>query len=710
MRHRRPRDGTLPHFGRAPEPVVASTLMAWRHALLISMLLLVACSVPEPPPAPAPATPTAAPSPPTLVPRRPQEAATAFFDAWQQGQYSAMYDLLSADARAATPRDLFARRYTNIRDGIGEVKLTVQQTGPASTSGQVPFRVTRTLALFGEVSETNTLPLVQDQTGVWKVAWQPGLIFTGLTASSTVRVTPEAPARGRILDRNKKPLADNGSILAVGVVPGEITDEAMLLGAMADVLGVPAETIKQRYQGGQPTWFMPIVDRPGSDRPDLEAKIGSIPGVALHDRPARVYPLGPSAAHVVGYVAHPTADELRALASSGYDESDWVGRSGIEAFAEQQLAGKKGGAIQIVDQSGKVLRNIVEKAAEPGEDVLLSIDSAIQQAAFEALGDKTGSAIVMSTGGLHDIFAMVSNPSFDPNRFITGLSDEDWQALNGPDRPLVLRATEAAYPTGSIFKIITMAAGLEKGVAKSSDRFDCGLDWNGLPGVTLHNWQAEGMLNLSEALTESCNPAFYEIGLKLDQLDPNILPTYARLFGLGKGTAVRGVHEVAGTVPDPAWKQQQIGEQWTTGDSVNLAIGQGYLLATPLQMANAYAALFDGTLTTPVLMPGLEGQALGDLKLNPSTLSAIRDGLSRVTSTPRGTAYYAFRDEKLPILAKTGSAENENPDAHAWFVGFTPPDKPGLLVLVMIEGGQHGGTVAAPVARTLIDTAYPLIH
>src|SRR5207245_1968375 len=186
------------------------------------------------------------------------------------------------------------------------------------------------------------------------------------------------------------------------------------------------------------------VDRPGSDRADLEAKIGSIPGVALHDRAARVYPLGPAAAHVVGYVAHPTADELRLLASSGYDESDWVGRGGIEAFAEQQLAGKKGGAIQIVDQSGKVVRNIVEKAAEPGEDVLLSIDSAIQQAAFEALGDKTGSAIVMSTGGRNNIFAMVSNPSFDPTRFATRPNDQDWQARNGRDRTPVLGATEPA--------------------------------------------------------------------------------------------------------------------------------------------------------------------------------------------------------------------------------------------------------------------------
>jgi penicillin-binding protein 2 len=678
--------------------------MAWRHALFAMVILLMACGAPQPPPTPTLPAPTATP-----VPKHPEDAADAFFSAWQQGQYGAMYDLLSAPAQAATSRDLFVRRYNNIHDGIGETRLTVQARPPTQSdpfTAQVPFSVTRTLAVFGDVAEDNNVPLVEEQ-GLWKVAWQPGLIFVGLTATSTVRVTPDVPTRGRILDRAGKPLADNGSILAVGVIPGEVKDEAGLLEAMSDALGIPPETIKKRYQGGQPTWFMPITERAGSERPDLEASIGAIPGVALLERPARVYPLGPAAAHVVGYVAHPTADELRQLSAHGYDETDWIGRAGIEAWAEDRLAGQRGGAIQIVDAGGKVTRNIARKAAEPGEDITLSLDSAIQQEAATALGDKVGSVIVMS-GSLNRISALVSSPSYDPNKFILGLSDAEWQELNGPAHPLVLRATESAYPTGSIFKIVTMAAGLEAGVVKTSETFDCGPDWNGLPGVTLHNWQPQGVLKLSEALTESCNPAFFEIGLRLDRLDPTILPTYARTFGLGKSTGLMGAHEVSGTVPDPAWKQAQVKEAWTSGDAVNLAIGQGYLLATPLQMANAYAALAMGALTAPTLTQGVEGQALGEFKLEPSTVAAILDGMKRVASTPQGTAYYAFRDEKLPIAAKTGSAENENPDAHAWFVGFAPPEKPSLLVLVMVEGGQHGGTVAAPLARSIIDFAYPL--
>ncbi len=655
-----------------------------------------------------PAPPTEPPPTATPIPKRPEDAANAFLVAWQRGQYSAMYDLLSADAQAATPRDAFVKRYTNIHDGIGEQKLVAQASGPADASGQIPFTVTRSLSIFGDVSENNSVQVVQDANGDWKIAWQPGLIFDQLTASNSVRVTSDVPKRGRILDRAGQPLADNGSILSIGVVPGQITDEAGMLQALSDALGIPQATIKQRYQGGQPDWFMPITVRSTSDHDDLQAKLGSVPGVSLQDQPARVYPQGSVAAHVVGYVTHPTADDLQKLAGEGYDESDWIGRAGIEEWGEQQLAGTRGGAIQIVDGSGKVVREIARKASVPGQDITLTLDSAIQSAAMSGLGDKIGSVVVMDPRD-NSVLALASNPSFDPNQFVIGLTDDQWQQLNGPDTPLVLRATESGYPTGSIFKVITMSAGMEKGVARASDVYNCGLDWNGLPGVTLHNWQPEGMLKLSEALTESCNPAFYEIGLKLDQLDPTILPGYARMFGLGQSTGIAGVSDVAGTVPDPTWKQQHAGEAWTSGDSVNLAIGQGYLLATPLQMANAYAALArGGSLVAPVLVKGQDQKQLGTLDLSDTTKATILDGMKRVTTTAAGTAYYAFATEKLPIAAKTGSAENENPDAHAWFVGYLPPDQPKLLVLAMVEGGQHGGTVAAPIARSLIDMAYPL--
>jgi hypothetical protein len=350
-----------------------------------AVLLLTACSTLEPAPPPTPTIPAPTPTP---APAPPEAIAARYFDAWQQGQYDRMYDLLSGLARTATPRDLFVRRYSNIHAGIGESHLAVQASAPAQPSGdhvEVPFQVARTVALFGDISEPNALPLVQDG-GEWRVDWRPSLIFTGLTTSSSVRVIPDVPKRGRILDRAGKPLADNGAILAIGVVPGEIKDEAALLEALSTALEIPPETIKQRYQGGQPTWFMPITTRSHDDRPDPD-QIGSIPGVSLQDEPSRTYPLGQAAAHVVGYVGHPTADELRQLSAQGYDESDWVGRAGFEAFAETTLAGQRGGSIQVADQAGRVFRTIVQKAAVPGQDLTLAIDGAIQNEAANALAD-----------------------------------------------------------------------------------------------------------------------------------------------------------------------------------------------------------------------------------------------------------------------------------------------------------------------------------
>lgn len=673
--------------------------------VLATLSLIVAgCSVvvPVATPVPTPLPPT-----PTPAPRRPDDTAAAFFAAWQAHRYDAMYDLLSSDSQAFTPRDIFVRRYSAIASGIGETALSITagqtSSDPSDTNAEAAFSVRRTLAIFGDISEDNHLSLTREGED-WRVAWDASALFQGLSATATVRVVPDTPTRGRILGRGDAPLADNGAILAVGVVPGEIKDEVALQSALSDALDLPTAVIKSRYAGGQPTWFMPIAVRQETDRADLAAKLDGVAGVSLQDRAARVYPLGPAAAHLVGYIGHPTADDLRTLAGSGYDETDWIGRAGLEAWADTTLAGSRGGVIQIVNAAGQVVRVIARKKAVDGHDLHLTIDPAIQQQAASALGDRAGSAVVMNP---HDgsVLALASTPSFDPNEFILGLSDQRWHELNGPTRPLIFRAVESTYPTGSVFKIITMAAGLEKGVVRPSETFDCGLDWSGLPGVVLHNWQAQGTLALGQALTESCNPAFYEIGARLDRQDPTTLPAFARMFGLGSITGATGVPEVPGTVPDPDWKRTAIGEPWTTGDAVNLAIGQGYLLATPLQVANAYAALAEGNLTAPRIIASEEHRPHGSFALAPSTVSAILDGMQRVTSTPAGTASYAFRNEKRAIAAKTGSAENENPDAHAWFVGFTPPSDPRLLVLVMIEGGQHGGTVAAPVARTLLDFA-----
>jgi penicillin-binding protein 2 len=671
-------------------------------------------------------TPTIAPTyaPPTATPAANglADAVSQYVAAWQDGRYSDMYQLLNAAARSTITETKFVQRYSNIATGIELESTTVQATVPANSAPAgtpptvvVPMHVTYSLAVLGKIEEDNVLPMVVEN-GAWKVAWTPGLIFRDLDATRVVRYDAISPQRGSILDRNGNVLAQDGAILLVGVIPGEIKDEAALLKAMSDYLKMPPDAIKKLYASAQPDWFVPIQDLPMSEKPNADAKIGNLPGVDLREDHRRVYPYGNVAAHVVGYVTQVQDSELKGLQTKGYQVGDWIGRSGLEAWAENDLRGQIGATLAIVDQNGNVVRTIAQKLSVAGNNVVTTIDINYQTTALKTLGQKTGSLVVMNPQD-NSILAIVSNPTFDPNQFVLGLSNAQWQMLNGPTKPLLFRAAQGLYATGSIFKVITMSAGLEKGGFKPTDTFDCGLDWRGLPGYVLHNWKAEGTLNLIQSLTGSCDPTFYTIGLKLNQIDPAILPTFARAFGLGQSSNTIGIDDAAGLVPDPAWKQKQLSQAWFDGDGVNLAIGQGYLLATPLQMANAFSTIANhGKLQTPVLVAEIKrpdgtvvksfnAEAKGALPVSPTNLGYVTQGMRGVTSTPLGTAYYAWQGSPIPMEAKTGSAENETSKAHAWFVGYTSPDHPTLLALVMLEGGELGGQFAAPLGRQMVEYA-----
>lgn len=677
---------------------------------------------------PAPATPTVAPPSPTATPNTQAFADTVnqYVQDWQAGKYADMYGLLSASARASISQDKFVARYTNIASGIEQTGVAVTPQIPTDLTPtgtppvvNVPFHVTYKLTVLGNIDEDNVLPMVVDN-GAWKVAWTPGLIFKDLTGDRIVRYDPVVPTRGSIFDRNGNILAEQGPILSVGVVPGEIKDEKALLAALSGYLKMPPDQIKKAYAGAQPDWFVPLKDLPMSDKAQADAKLGNVPGVSLQQKETRVYPYGAATSDFVGYVTRATADDVKKNPGSGIDAGDWVGRAGLELWGQKYLAGQKGATLAILESDGTtVVRTIAQKEAAPGQDLITTVDVNTQIQANKILGDHNGSLIVMDPRD-NSIIAMSSNPTFDPNLFVLGMSDAQWQQLNGPNKPLLYRPAEGLYPTGSIFKVITMSAGLEKGGFKPSNTFDCGLDWHGPGGLLLHNWRAEGTLNLIQGLTGSCDPTFYTIGLKLNQIDPNILPSFARAFGLGKSTGTTGLDDAAGIVPDPQWKQKNVGQPWYDGDGINLAIGQGYLLATPLQMANVYSTLANhGQVRNPVLVSAIKqpsggvvqsfsAQAQGTIPVSPTNLSYIYQGMRGVTSTPLGTAYYAWRGVNIPMEAKTGSAENETSKAHAWFVGYTPPDKPSLLVLVMLEGGELGGEYAAPLGLQIVQ--YSLQH
>lgn len=712
--------------------------------VILVMLAATACGrgivAATPPTASGTSAPSAAPTSPTTATRpaasHPTQAAATptptadslrqtvdqYLQAWQAGQYAAMYQLLSSSAQASITQEKFVNRYQNIASGIEQLAVSATATIPSSPQPtgspptlSIPIHVSYKLAVLGQIDEDNQLPLVLEN-GSWKVAWTPGLIFKDLTATRVVRYDSTTPTRGSIVDRNGNLLAEDGPILTVGVVPGEIKDEGAMLKALSDFLKMSPDDVKKKYATAQPDWFVPIKDLPFTQKDAAQQKLGNVLGVALRETRRRVYPYGPAVADFVGYVSPVTDAELPKLRDKGYEVGDMIGRAGLESWGEKYLAGQKGATLAIFEPDGTLVRTIAQKPPVPGATIVTSIDVNYQIQANKILGDRSGSLIVLNPQD-NSILAIASTPTFDPNLFVLGMTDDQWKVLNGPTHPMLFRAAQGEYPTGSIFKVITMAAGLEKGGFKPSDTFDCGLDWHGLPGVTLHNWKAEGTLNLIQSLTGSCDPTFYTIGLKLSQLDPNILPSFARAFGLGQSTQTSGVDDSPGLVPDPAWKQKTLGQPWFDGDGVNLAIGQGYLLATPLQMANVYSTIANhGTVRSPVLVTAIKrsdgaviesfsAKTLGVVPVSPQNLAYIVEGMRGVTSTPLGTAYYAWRDSKIPMAAKTGSAENETSKAHAWFVGYTPPDHPTLLALVMLEGGELGGEFAAPLGRQMVEYA-----
>lgn len=652
------------------------------------------------------------------APRTAREAAEQFVRAWEAGDYQSMYDVLSSAARERIDERSFVTRYEGIAEEMGQQAIRITLGEPLPGTLRFPIHVVRETSRVGRLEEDNAIPVVREGDGYW-VDWTPSLIVADL-GDGRVQWIPTVPQRGRILDRNGRPLAELGLVNKVGVIPGQIQNEQQLLERLSQLLNLPQETIRQRYANGQPDWFMPVATLPDPIDPALLEQLAGIPGVVVRQWPERVYPLGPAAAHVTGYLSEISAEELQQRASEGYEPGDRIGRTGIEAWAEQFLRGRRGGRLVIVGPDGRERRVLAEVPAEPAADVVTTIDADLQRAAYEALGDRVGSVVAIDPRN-GAIRALVSSPSFDPNRFILGLRPEEWQALNDEQRrPLLDRATQVGYPTGSTFKVVTMAAGMEYLGLDAQSTFDCPPTFT-LPGssVVWRDWnpQGQGRLTLHNALVQSCNTVFFQIGAQLDERDPNLLPQMARGFGFGSETGLPELPESPGLVPDPNWKLRERGDYWARGDAVNLSIGQGFFLATPIQLADAYAALANGgTLWRPYLVDRVvaldgseraksEPSQRGTLPVSAEHIAAIRAALRDVVARPNGTAFSAFQGFSLPVAGKTGTAESGQETPHAWFVAIAPADDPQLVLVVMVEHGGEGSRVAAPIARQILDAA-----
>ena len=433
----------------------------------------------------------------------------------------------------------------------------------------------------------------------------------------------------------------------------------------------------------------------------------------------RQYPQGSLAGPLTGYVGEVTAEELAARAGGDALPGDLVGKAGLESIAETLLAGQRGGRLTVLAPSGEIANTLSSTPARPGETVRLTLDLDLQRECEAALGERRGSVLVLDVRE-GAVLAMASAPGYDPNVFVAG--GDVGAILNDAGQPLLNRPLQGLYPPGSIFKAVTMAAGLEQGAFRPDSQFTCSGRWTGLPGLTFDCWLSggHGRLDLVSGLTRSCNSVFYEVGKRLDEIDPNFLPEFALRSGFGGATGAVPAQEPGGTVPSPQWKRQALNDGWARGDAVNMAIGQGNLLVTPLQVAALYGAIAAGgqrrgpRLLDRAQLPGgnverlLTPQAKPPLPWKAQTLEAVRAGLRGAVGGPDGTAAGAFQGSPLAgsTAGKTGTAETGPGRApHAWFACFAPLESPSVVVLAMLEHAGEGSQVAAPLARGVLEVA-----
>lgn len=641
-----------------------------------------------------------------------KSAVDTYVQAWNAADYQTMYRVITARAQGAITQEAFQQRYEAILAESGITAVQVDLLGQEPGTTQFRVKASFTSSLVGPIQQENVIPITQEGQ-YWRVEWTPSLIFRELDGNGRVRFFPDDPIRGRILDRKGRPLAVEGLVKQVGVVPGKIANEADLLSKLAAILNLDQAAIKKAYQDADPSWFMPVKNLPNSTPEETISQLTAIPGVSVRTQAARTYPYGSLAAHIIGYMGEVSAEQLKTLGPKGYRAGDRIGQAGVEAWAEEILAGKRGGKLAVIDPETQTIRStIASRAKSDSLDIALTIDVDLQRVAEESLGKQPGSATLLEpqTG---NVLAMASYPSFDPNIFILGPSKADLAYLtNAQLRPQMNRATQGTYPSGSIFKVITMTAGFQRGGFTANQTLPCGGVFE-LGGRIFNDWNpTPRTVTYQEGLVQSCDVVFYNVGKKLDEIDPMILPNYARAFGLGQPTGIQGIPEEPGIVPDPKWKRDNRNDGWSTGDAVNLAIGQGFLLVTPLQMANVYNSIANGgTIWQPRLVSRAltpDGQVAkdfppvekGKLPDKPEELAVIKQALIQVTTTPTGTAASVFRGFSPVIAGKTGTAEQQG-DPHSWFASYYPAQNPELAGVVMIEAGGEGTNNAAPITRAI---------
>ena len=665
-------------------------------------------------------------------------ALSAYLDAFKADDYNTMYGSISKVSQDTITLEDFARRN---RDALNEMSAgsfdyEILSSLVSPYSSEVAYRVTYHTALVGDI-QREMIARFTLENNAWKLQWDDSLILPELAGGNVLRMDYSSPSRGNIYDRDGDVLAAQSDAHAFYIIPGNVTEESIdtLLSEVWRLCGISMESLAQEIFNTPAQFPIPLCEASTQESERIRSVYPS--GLGWTDYNSRYYFQQGVGSNIVGYTTFISEEDMETYRRLGYAQDARIGAVGIERWAEDYLAGERGGDLYVINPiTGQPVTKIGEKEPKPADSVYLTIDNNLQFYAQEAIRGFTGAVVVLErdTGR---VLAMATSPTFDANIFSSNnpngpeKAGELFQRL---DNPLVNRAAQGQYPLGSVFKIITMAAGMESGLFVPESTLDCQYDWTRLTDTVRHDWTWDhcqqrlqagnecntpdstpsGVLTLPQGLMRSCNPFFWEIGYVLDQNNrKNDIANMARAFGLGSPTGIDQITEASGQIIDPP----------TVIDVVNQTIGQGDVQVTPLQVARFIAAIGNGgTLYRPQLVEKIEPvdgsaaelvfkpEATGTLPVTPDRLKVIQEAMREVVDNPLGTANFRLRGLRIPVAGKTGTAESGSGDPHAWFAGYTMAGEssglPDIAIAVVLENQGEGSDWAAPVFQRIVETYY----
>ncbi|MFA6141774.1 MAG: penicillin-binding protein 2 [Candidatus Omnitrophota bacterium] len=536
--------------------------------------------------------------------------------------------------------------------------------------------------------------------------------YSRLSKNNSIRVIPIDGPRGNIFDRNGKVLVTNRLSFDVVIVYRELYKRSGIIRLLKDVLGMSGGDIAEALEKASLRPNSPYTvkgDVPKEKAIAFEEESCGLSGVSVQTRSKRSYLYNNSGSHLFGYLSEVSEEELEDLKDLGYRQRDLIGRSGLEKQYNDYLKGVDGGTQVEVDSRGRQVKSLGLQEPESGKDLYLTIDVRLQAVCDKLLGSRNGAVVVINPKN-GEVLALASHPAFDPNIFVkTGTSSERFRLLKDRiGRPMSNRAISGLYAPGSVFKIVTASAALDTGKINHNTSFVCTGSYK-LGRGKLDCWKAEGHgpQNIQNGLMNSCNVFFCNIG-RLAGVDA--LESYAKLYGYGKKTGIDLPDEVDGLAPGRAWKMSRNKGSWYEGETLNYAIGQGYLMVTPIQVARMTAVIANkGSLVKPFVVKQIDKVHISaekekNIGLKDRTIEEIRRGLFEVINNEFGTGKRA-KAEGVAAAGKTGTAQNPQGRTHAWFTGFAPYDDAKLCLVVFLEHGGKGGVEPASIARGIFEEA-----